>query len=34
MGMVRGTETRSSVPVWIDTARPPALIFAPVVTGK
>ncbi|HRO23256.1 MAG TPA: hypothetical protein PLR07_03045, partial [Promineifilum sp.] len=33
-GAVRGTEIRSSVPVWINTARPPAYIFAPMVTGN
>lgn len=33
-GAVRGTEIRSSVPVWINTARPPAFIFAPMVTGN
>ncbi len=34
VGMVRGTETRSSVPVWINTARAPVLIFAPLVTDN
>lgn len=32
-GAVRNTTTSVSVPVWVNTLRPPTMIFAPVVGG-
>lgn len=31
-GIVRGTVADQSIPIWINTERPPTIFFAPIVT--